>query len=255
MPEQTQNNEMESLVASGRLVMEDPDEIPDYSELESSKEEPEQEQEEKEEPAIDHQEAEEAEDYKAKYEELKALYDDLAQFGGIIGRLRTDDELIDVLEAHMEGRQYAGPEQLWDAEDEPGSTPEGNALTPEQQAEEIKRAEQRGAAKAAVQKQVQDFATGLAKNGATEEEINSFLSFVDNPSGVTLQHLYNVHQEILTGAKGEAGAAGEKKPGQKKPRGSISTMPGETDKPAGDRYLSDSELHKGTKYVADPNNL
>ena len=253
MNDQNKQSEVDPLIASGVMEIMDKDtedgKAPEWQEPEA--------------PATsaentslsEAQEAEGSAYWKDKYMAEKSQHDDLRQFEGIIGRLRTDDELIDVLEAHMAGDivSRGGYEAFADIQDAPGQ----GAVPPQQQltSADIKAAEERGAQQAVVQKQLQSFMANLAENGVPDHAQDKFMEFMNNPSGVTVHHLWSVFQDIeglnVTADEGQNGQPAA----PTKPRGTIASLPGSTDKPSPDRYLSEGAMHTGSNYVSDPNNL
>lgn len=237
-------SEVDSLVASGELEFIPNDDKPVVINADLPSSEP-KENANKEKAT---QEEEGAAYWKAEFEAANKRYKDLSQYEGIIKRLETDSELVDVLERKMAGEIVDGGNADYFNLDEDQTTPKG---TPRGYgADEISEAEKRGAQMAQVQQQIQNQLTYLMENGVPDHVTDKFMKFVNNPSGVTMEHLWQVFQ-MIEGVEEPSVPAdqGTKKPGG----GSISSMPGSSDRPDNGRYVPAEQ--DGASYHGDPNNL
>lgn len=252
--QQVQVDENDPLIASGELVMGDND-----NEVEVGEDSTPNEDKGAEGSASD---SDELTEFKAKYEEAKAQYEDLAQYEGIIEKLKTDGDLIDVLQGYLEGKiskeiLNETPEDddddysMWDDEGTDTDKPQPHTSgKKEPTKEDIERARAEGAAQAVVKKEVEDTLRYMMENGVPEDVQHEFVEFFMNPTGVTGRDILSVFM-----AKREQ--AGKpvvfKESSNKQASGTIAAMPGESDKPNPDRFNDGGS--NGINYISDPNNI
>jgi len=202
-------------------------------------------------------------DWKAKYEEEKSRYEELSQYEAIIDRMKQDEALVDVLEAHIRGEipgaraasanDSNSDDDFWRDVDETEAAGYQAPKPPEQKLytkEEVEAEKARAAAAAEVKKELDNVLRYLGENGVPESVQNEFIAFVGNPSGVTGMDLLNVFKTV----KERAGAPIEIKQQDEKHGGSIMDVAGKSDKPDPNRYLSQEDA-VASNYKADPNNL
>lgn len=202
-----------------------------------------------------------AEYWRKKFEEVKLQNENNAPFVGILDHLKTNPNLVDVLEKHVAGEfvearkqtifdggeedAYGNPIEAEDPEDKP-------ELTTEQRGDIEKRARAEGEMAAKAKIELRQFLSNLMQTGVPDHLADKFVNTLNNPTGFNLADLYAAfeNKEARDGENAEGSAPKGK--GQTPMGVPVSTAGGSTDKPTGDAYLETQE-GDGSNYRSNPN--
>lgn len=192
----------------------------------------------------------EASDYwRRKYEKAQSEANHVSQYQNVITALEGDPDLVNVLEQHISGEIVSSRNEI-DEDDPWGENLTAAKPTPKPvQPDNGLDTREHDAEVAKMQIEIQTFLGGLMDNGVPDHTTDEFLEFLKNPSGVTVQDLWQAY----SGKKEREG-----KPVQNakkdKPKGSpsVNDMGGTTDRPEANQYTS----HEGGQnYVPGANDI
>lgn len=176
---------------------------------------------------------------------------ELGQYRNIIKALEESPSLVDVLEKHISGEaanvagSWENADEYWDSRDEhtdakaepatKGSAPADDGSRNATDGLDVKKREE-----------INTFLGMLATQGVPDHAMDAFLQFMNNPSGVTIEDLWAVYNNIQkrTGAPGKVEA--------ELPPPPVAAVPGATERPSQDTFKAPDT--KGVVYVVDANN-
>jgi hypothetical protein len=205
----------------------------------------------KEAPIEDH-EARGAEYYREQYEGLRAKYQEATRYQGIIQRLESDPDLLNVLEKHIAGEMVEA-RTIFDDEGTQEEKPKGRTGKTEVTPDDIEAARQRGALEEQARSDLKAFTSRLAHEGIPAYMIDKYLAWINNPNGLTAQDMWAAFYSIEERTKKpESKPAVEQKKGG--PKGApIASVSGETDRP--DTSKSIRQASNGVRFVANANDI
>lgn len=196
--------------------------------------------------------------WRKKFEDANAQNRDYAPYRNILENLKTNGDLVDVLQQHINGEvavarrgTLVNPEE----EDEYGNVIEPNEQGAETQnvqptEEQLTQARQAGARDAAAQAELKQFMDNLLSTGVPDHIADKFVETISNPSGFNVADLYAAFMNKETRDK----EATPERPVTEKtiPKGvPVSSAGGSTDKPTGDRFKETES--DGHNFVSNPN--
>lgn len=246
----TMDQEIDPLIASGELEMEDGDtgdlpelvveDAPEGRTKTKVKAKPESE---------DELDAEGAGYWKEKYQQAKQ-YESLSKYQGIIGALESNPDLVDVLERAMAGELDAARYSEF-TEDEDSAPTEGQRRPT---AADLKKAEEEGARKALAQQELNAALRTLAEWGIPDHAVDKFMNWANDPQGMTVLDLFNVFQTVEERSGRPVKGKGQSGKTRKQGGTSVAALPGNSDRPSADKYVPAEDA--GTyHYRSDPNNI
>lgn len=204
-----------------------------------------------------------AEYWQKKFEEVKAQNEKDAPYKQIMEHLKTNGDLVNVLEKHIAGEfveARQAQQTIFDGEEEDEY---GNPIPKESQTESTQdakpaeetteQARERGRMEAAAEIQLKTFLDNLMSVGGVPSHVtDKFVETINNPSGFNIADLYAAFENKETREKqiSESQPITEDK---KTPMGvPVSSAGGSTDKPTGDKFLETPDSD-GQNYSSNPN--
>jgi len=177
-------------------------------------------------------------------------YEELAQYSGIIKALEDSPSLVDVLEREIargatDSGSWDDPDEYWDkvdAQEKAEAQPKPSKQAPAEQGAVL---EDNSEALNRKREEINTFLKVLASQGVPDYAMDKFLRFINNPSGVAIEDLWQVYNRVeereVEPAKGEA---------EDLPPPPVSAVPGETERPRQETF----KAPQGVVWAVNPNN-
>jgi len=202
--------------------------------------------------------------WRKKFEEVQARNEANAPFANIMEALKTNGDLVDVLEKHMRGefvetRAQANAQTIFDGDEEddygnpiPKNSPQEETQQAKPAEETSEQARQRGKMEAAAEIELKTFLDNLINIGGVPDHIaDKFVNTISNPSGFMIADLYAAFENKEAREKAQTPQPATEEGGT--PRGApVASAGGSTDKPTGDKYQETPD-NEDANYVANPN--
>lgn len=208
-----------------------------------------------------------AEYYRLQYEALQQQFNSVNRYTGIINRLESDPNLVDVLERSIAGevlvaRGVDNKSLFDDDDDDDADTPRASTkrqaprdpaqdMSPEQIREQARR---EGEMQAAAQMELKGFLGRLATEGVPAYLQDKFVKFTNNPNGLTVGDMYAAFLSMEERSTQNAPPVPPVAPKREGPAAvTVSAIGGSTDRPGTERNISQTQ--NGVRFINNPNDI
>ncbi len=202
----------------------------------------------------------ELEELRRQYAELQAQHNEISQYGGIINALKSDPDLVATMQKAIAGELYdiekankkrkdaEFGDSFRDPDDEDDDAP-NRRLDPQSQRQREQEIARRAAREAELRIEMQTVMREMMQTGASEEEVNRFIAFVNQPGGLTMHDLLSVYHS--RGTKGQPPQPPA--PQKQAPPAPLASAPGQTDRPKGEARYQNHEDGAGRYFPGNAN--
>jgi hypothetical protein len=193
--------------------------------------------------------------YKQQYEMLEREFNSVNRYQGLIQRLESDPNLVDVLERHIAGEVLQARQSIFDDSDDddaPAVNPSKKTaadMSPQQLREQARR---EGEMQGAAQAELRAFLAQLQTNGVPEYLQHKFTAFTANPNGLTVGDMYAAFLSMEERVAAKERIAAAPAPKREGPSAvTVSAIGGSTDRPSTEQNIRQST--NGVRYVENAN--